>query len=514
MPTLQTAGAEQYILLPARSLRGDSRLVSNTARTFLHSLSTELRTASSASPGAMQAVESQSVGNLPVGAVRILDSISEEGAKLVVLTPAARAQLQTQQPGLRVVPVQYYTPALAPRPAVRIATAALAQATVAAPSITFRVVDALTGTGIPNATVVAFTNFAARAGAQGTTDNMGAISLSLGGANPAFERLYIYPKSGYWPALKQNGTLSTDITVKLTPIDLTFQDALRFFYGAVSAGDGAGVTVGVVDTGIATHPDLTIADGFNAVPGEDPNDFGDNGEGHGTHVAGIIAAHGTPPTGIQGIAPGVTLRSYRVFGAGAGGASNYAIIKAIDQAIQDGCDLLNLSLGGGPSDPALETAIKDARQSGCLVICAAGNDNRSQVSSPGSDPLALAVSALGREGTYPDGAEEFGNIQRPPNGADASDYIAAFSNVGPQLSFTAPGDGIISTFPGGYAVLDGTSMACPAATGRAACLLAGDTTLLNMPRDVNRSDAVAAKLLQAAIARGFGHDFEGNGLLP
>jgi subtilisin len=75
-----------------------------------------------------------------------------------------------------------------------------------------------------------------------------------------------------------------------------------------------------------------VAGGLNCVTGEkDPNDFGDNGEGHGTHVGGIIAAKGTPPRGFRGLAPGVALRSYRVFGKGTEGASNYDIAKAIDQ---------------------------------------------------------------------------------------------------------------------------------------------------------------------------------------
>jgi len=490
----------RYVLLPPRGLRGNSPLVSTAARHFLGNL------APTAVPTPVT----------PSGHFRVVDSISPTGAKLVELSPDALNQIQVQQPGLRIVPVQYYTPAVKRPPEVRIQAAAfVAAATIMSVGPTnIRIVDGNTGSPVPNALVVAFTNFAARAGAQGTTDAQGDVSLSLGSSSTQTDRLYVYPKLGYWPLLKQNVTLSTGVTLELTPIELSFQDGLRFFYPLGQFTDGNGVTVGVVDTGIAPHPDLTIAGGFNAVSGENPNDFGDNGEGHGTHVAGIIAAHGTPPTGIQGMAPGVTLRSYRVFGQGQPGADNFTIAKAIDQAIQDGCDLLNLSLGGGPSDQVLQSAIDDARQAGCLVICAAGNDNRSPVSFPGSYQLSLAVSALGREGTYPSGAEEFGNIQRPPSGTASQNYITSFSNVGAQLAFTAPGDGIISTFPGGYAVLDGTSMACPAATGRAALLLANAPTIAGMPRDVNRSDALASALLQAAQSLGFGHDFEGNGLLP
>ncbi len=513
VPSETAPSAEQYILLPARSLRGNSQLVSTSAHNFLGTLNMELMANAAQAGSGRFTVSTSIIGAVP-GSVRVLDSIAETGAKLVELTPSSREQLKAQQPGLRVVPVRFYTPATAPRPQIQ-TSANLFSSTAALPSIIkVVIVDLLTGSPIPDAMVIAFTNFGARVGAQGLTDAQGSVNLSLGSSTPMIDRLYIYPKLGYWPLLRQNFTLVTDSVVKLTPIDLNFQDSLRFFYNQTQLNDGAQVTVGVVDTGIADHPDLSIDGGFNAVTGEDSNDFGDNGEGHGTHVAGIIAAIGTTPTGIRGVAPGVTLRSYRVFGQGQKGASNFAIAKAIDQAIQDGCDLLNLSLGGGPPDPALQTAISDARQSGCVVICAAGNDDRSPVSSPGSDPLALAVSALGREGTYPDDAEEFGNIQRPPVGTDIKNYIASFSNVGTDLKLTAPGDGIISTFPGGYAVLDGTSMACPAATGRAASLLSGDSDLLGMPRDVNRSDALVTKLLQAANTLGFGHDFEGNGMLP
>ena len=496
---------QRFILLPVRGLRGDSNVTSVSSRNFLSALDARVGIAAAS-------VESAATPNIPAG-VTTIDSIGETGAKLVELTVAAAEAIKKNEPGLRIVPVQYYTPALAPRPTISQPATIFAHG--ASQAVQLIVVDKLSGAPIPNAHVVAFTNFATRAGAEGDTNAQGKVALRLSSSSILIDRLYIYPKTGAWPFLKRNFTLTSGVVVKLTPIALDFVDGLRFFYGAKTVNsDGAGVTVGVVDTGIAPHPDLTIAGGFNAVSGENPIDFGDNGEGHGTHVAGIIAAHGVPPTGIRGVAPAVTLRSYRVFGKGQPGADNFAIAKAIDQAVADGCDLLNLSLGGGPPDPTLETAIKDARAAGVVIICASGNNDRNPVSFPGAEPLALAVSALGRVGTYPAGAEEEGNVQKPPSGKDAKNYITSFSNVGPELDLTAPGDGIISTFPGGYAVLDGTSMACPAATGRAARLLAANPAILNQNRDVNRSDAIAKLLLTSATSLGFGPTFEGQGLLP
>lgn len=256
-----------------------------------------------------------------------------------------------------------------------------------------------------------------------------------------------------------------------------------------------------------------MSGGENTVTGENAGDFTDNGEGHGTHVAGIIAARGGPPDGIRGVAPGVTLRSYRVFGKGAEGASNFAIAKAIDHAVADGCDLINMSLGGGPKDEATHSAIADARAKGSLVIVAAGNDGRQPVSFPASDSLTLAVSALGRQGTFPDDTTETGDVSPPP-GKDKKNFIAEFSNVGPEILLTGPGVGIISTFPGNtFAVLDGTSMACPAVTGAAARLLSTQPDLLAQTRDASRSDAMAQAVLNAAKTLGFPATLEGRGLI-
>jgi subtilisin len=259
-----------------------------------------------------------------------------------------------------------------------------------------------------------------------------------------------------------------------------------------------------------------VAGGENVVPGGDPSDYRSDTLGHGTHIAGTIAGRGTPPTGVRGLAAGVSLYSYRVFPPNSGQCSNFAVTKAIEQGLFDGCDIINASLSlSGPLDPAVQAALEEARSRGSLVIAASGNTTfgpRGQVDFPASDPLCVAVSAMGRIGYYPLGTLEVAEAIAP-FGSDADNFIARFSNAGSQIAFTDPGVGIISTFPGGYAVMDGTSMACGATSGRAAALLAEHPEILAMPRTAERATAMLALLTENASSMGFGASFEGHGRL-
>jgi subtilisin len=492
--------AARYILLPARGIRAVAANASPKTSKFFAALHKQ-----------MGAGEPE---------IRVIESVHEDGAKLVEMRPADVTKLRAAQPGLRIVPEVFYYPAVAPRPfpvappAGPAKTAKSAKgANAPGAAITVKIVSKSGSTPIKGCTVVAFTDFANRLGASGTTDAQGRVALKLGAASKKIERLYVYSPKSFWNGLKRNITLTSGTTIKLVPIDLGFTDVLRHFYGNAALTAGTGVTVGVIDTGISPEPDLKIQGGFNAVTGENPNDFGDNGEGHGTHVAGIIAARGIPPAGIRGLAPAVTLRSYRVFGKNKPSASNFDILKALDHAVADGCDLVNMSLGSqGVVDAATHDAISNARANGTLVFAAAGNDDRIAVGAPAKDPMALAVSAIGRKGTFPASSVEVGDVMGP-FGTDKKNYITSFSDIGPEIDLTAPGDGIISTFPQGYAILDGTSMACPAAVGAAAQMLAGQAAILAMPRDQARSDAMAKFVLQKAKSLGFPAEMQGQGML-
>jgi subtilisin family serine protease len=490
---------QQFVLLPTRGLQASPQTSAPSLEAFLRSIDPVKTFAA-----AKSFVAGAGMPKLKP-TFRVLDSVHEDGAKLVEMTPETANEFKAHQPGVRIVPVVYFHPARQ-----RVTIAGKVKAAAAAVRTTVTVRSKADDTPVRGAVVVAFTDFENRIGAQATTGANGSVKLNLGSA-ARIERLYVYGPVGFWGGFRKNVSTGGQVKVAVHPVELGFNDSVRNYYGVGEPTAGAGVTVGVVDTGVGPHDDLTVSGGANTVFGEPDADFADNGDGHGTHVAGIIAAAGTPPAGLRGIAPGVTLRSYRVFGAGAGGASNFAIAKAISKAVEDGCDLINLSLGGADSDLATASAISVARQNGVAVFAATGNDDRSPVSFPAADPLCLAVTALGRKGTFPKGSVEEADVLGP-FGDDADEFIAAFSNVGGEVDLTGPGVGVLSTVPGGYQPMSGTSMACPAITGFTARLLTGRADILGLPKTQARSDEIARLVLLAARRRGFPAEFEGNGL--
>ncbi|MBK9365990.1 MAG: S8 family serine peptidase [Deltaproteobacteria bacterium] len=224
-------------------------------------------------------------------------------------------------------------------------------------------------------------------------------------------------------------------------------------------GAGAGVTVAVIDTGVSAVEDLegaTILSGRSFVPGVSS---AEDDHGHGTHVAGTIAQVTNNGVGVAGVAPGVTILPLKTLSARGSGSSDH-IAAAIDEAVDQGAHVINLSLGGGYSE-IIHKAVIAARDEGVLVFAAAGNDGRRSVSFPGALPEALGVGAVG-----PDDVRSF------------------YSNFGPGVDLAAPGGntklgeeaGVLQdTLDGNgghaYRFFQGTSMATPHAAGAAAVLL-------------------------------------------
>jgi subtilisin family serine protease len=247
------------------------------------------------------------------------------------------------------------------------------------------------------------------------------------------------------------------------------------------ANKGAGVNVAVIDTGIdLKHPDLAanIAGGVNCSSGTSYQD----GNGHGTHVAGTIAALDNT-IGVVGVAPQAKLWAVRVLNNSGSGTWS-SVICGIDfvTAHASTIKVANMSLGGmGTSDnncgltnsDALHAAICRSRDAGVTYVVAAGNGDAygNPVNASGFVPAAyddavVTVSALA------DSDGKAGGVGAPTSyGAD--DTFASFSNYGNIVDIGAPGVNIYSTWVGGgYNTISGTSMAAPHVTGSAALYIA------------------------------------------
>lgn len=243
---------------------------------------------------------------------------------------------------------------------------------------------------------------------------------------------------------------------------------------------GAGVQVAVIDTGIQTsHPDLAanIAGGKNCSSGTSYND----GNGHGTHVAGTIAALENGE-GVVGVAPLAKLWAVRVLNNSGSGTWS-SVICGIDfvtsKAPKNGgpITVANLSLGGGgvsdnncgnSNNDALHRAICRARDAGVTIVVAAGNSGANAASQvPAAyDDAVITVSALADSDGQPGGLGTGTSY-----GAD--DTFASFSNWGVPVDIGAPGVAIYSTWiTSGYKSISGTSMASPHVAGAAALYIA------------------------------------------
>lgn len=170
---------------------------------------------------------------------------------------------------------------------------------------------------------------------------------------------------------------------------------------------GKGITVGVVDTGIDYHhPDLqeNYSGGYDVVDLDDDPMETLESEGiptnHGSHVAGIIAANGS----LQGVAPNAEIRAYRALGPGGSGTS-VQVIAAMEQAVEDGVDIINLSLGNSVNGPDYPTsiAVNRAADLGVAVVIANGNSGPDNwtVGAPATASNALAVGAFANAHTAP-----------------------------------------------------------------------------------------------------------------
>jgi subtilisin family serine protease len=442
--------------------------------------------------------------------MEVIDEVAPQESLLVSCSNAEVVKLANSQPGLRIVPVvelkplwlrsRELTPPVAPSSARRRS------------ALSVTVIAGDTGEPLSGVTVNGFTDRMNQVGVSNVTDAKGVAKLLLPATLAEVDVIEIDAPNGYWsPYARGVKVASRSLEIRCPPIDLSSRDVRDQFGLRGRDADGKGVVVAVIDTGVTLHDDLSVSKAVNVVAGAALDDVEDE-LGHGTHVCGIIAGCGAPGAGARGVAPGVTLHVYKVFGRGQAVADSFNIAKAIRQAVDNACDLINLSLGANRDMPDVLREVQRARALGVVCIAATGNDYRAPVSYPAAYSQVLAVSACGRKKTYPRRVTQE-LCATAPFGTDAGDYVADFSNVGTQVALIEPGVGIVSTLNDGYGAMDGTSMACPVATGAIARLLAKNTKILRMDRTQERSDAIIKLAGSRAKTLGFDAGFEGAGLL-
>jgi len=211
-----------------------------------------------------------------------------------------------------------------------------------------------------------------------------------------------------------------------------------------NTGGGEGVLVGVADTGCdVAHPDILgrvkWEESFvrrNWLGGTENTE---DGNGHGTHVATTIAA----------MAPNCDFAIAKVLGAN-GGGTNQGVMEGIRALVNEGCNIINLSLGGPSDDPQTREAVLYAKSKNCPVFIATGNEGASAVGFPAQH--GVGIGAIGRDRK-----------------------LAYFSNRGKHVDLVGYGVGILAGVPGGlYQEMSGTSMATPWNVGIAANRLSAE----------------------------------------
>jgi len=248
---------------------------------------------------------------------------------------------------------------------------------------------------------------------------------------------------------------------------------------------GAGVTVAVIDSGSGPHPDLDAnLDAGRTMFGsiDSAGEIDVDVAGHGSHVAGIIAAVADNAIGGSGVAPQSRILPIRVLDS-LGSGDSKDVSKAVRFAVDSGAKVINLSLGGASESTSLTAAIQYAVDRNVLVVAAAGNGTADSTPKwPAASDLTLAVTAV-----------------------DRNNNVTSFDQRGDYIDIAAPGTSILSTASNDYRIQSGTSMAAAFVTGAAALLFAAQPSITALQvRDILQRTATDIGVLGRDTTFGYG----------
>lgn len=210
---------------------------------------------------------------------------------------------------------------------------------------------------------------------------------------------------------------------------------------------GGEITVAVLDTGVSpSHPDLEgkVLPGYNAIQ---DNDASHDNNGHGTAVAGLLAARANNERGIAGLCWGCRILPVKVLDQ-YGFGEDAQLARGMHYAVEHGATIINMSLGGAENSQVLREAVESASSQNVLLVASAGNNHEegNTTNYPAAYPQVLAVGASG-----------------------TTDQVTGFSTTGSHIDLVAPGVGLwTTTLDGGYGTPNGTSFASPFVSGVAA----------------------------------------------
>lgn len=223
---------------------------------------------------------------------------------------------------------------------------------------------------------------------------------------------------------------------------------------------GQGIRIAILDTGIdKEHEDLSknFKGGYNFVDNnEDITDL----NGHGSHVAGIIAAEDND-IGVVGVAPDAHIYSVKVLDFAATGSTS-DMVSGVEWAVENNMQIINLSLGSNTDSISFRRSVEKVYNNGILIVAAAGNNGNMMGNGDSMD--------------YP---AKYNNVVSV-GATDVNDNRAKFSSTGPSLEISAPGVDIPSTLPRNrYGTLSGTSMSSPHVSGVAALVMKANPGMTN-----------------------------------